>query len=253
MADFSGGGTRRPEESAQPRFRVEAGSAVHDFGNLLQSAVSALRVAQRRLGGEDAEDAATLLCDATAALERAGAIANGLLRTGPVQGASEPVAVNRLILEFRPVLRHVLGGAIRLDKLVAGSLPALLCDPAGPENVLLNLAVSARDALPRGGRVVVEARECHAHEAAPRRCVTLSVTDDGCGMSADVAAQAFRRFFTTKGSRGTGLGLAGARAFAEALGGSIELRTGPGQGTAVRLHLPGPPARPCFNHTGEVS
>jgi signal transduction histidine kinase len=220
------------------------GAVAHDFRNMLQCATSALRVTRRRLlSGSDVELAETV-ADALEALERANLLAHRLM--SPSRATSENVEavdVAGLILSLRSLLRHALGEGIHLRTLVSADLPPIRCDRHQLENVLVNLATNARDAMPEGGSLIIEALACNADAhrlgRSCARCVAVSVIDTGSGMSAEVETQAFTPFFTTKGWRhGTGLGLSSVREFAEALGGSAEIRTAPGTGTRVRLHLP---------------
>jgi signal transduction histidine kinase len=141
---------------------------------------------------------------------------------------------------LRPKQIRGIGACHRLASCAkpADHLPALRCDPGDLENVLLNLAINAREAMPGGGRLLIEASADRiAHSLAGT--VTISVSDTGCGMPAEIAARAFERSFSTKsGSGPRGLGLAAVRQFARDLGGNATLQSKVGGGTCIRLRLP---------------
>lgn len=220
---------------------VDRDTLAHDFRNLVQCAVSALRVARRLLEEHSDQPAGAAISDAMGALERAVPLAQGLASPAALPEPLEEVSLPSVIHSLRRMLRHALDPSIRLDTLVSESVPPLRCPAGALENVLVNLVVNARDSIEGAGTIVIEARECtvpHEHVAG-RTCVVVAVTDTGCGMPPEVVQQAFRRLFTTKGpGSGQGLGLASVRAFAERLGGSADIRSGVGTGTTVRLHLP---------------
>ena len=214
-------------------------SIAHDFRNMLQCATSALRVTRRRLIDREEGGLAGTLTDALEAIDRASLLAHRLVSAAPERRELHPILVQDVVLSMRSLLRHALGEGIRLDTLVREDLPPLLCDLSELENAILNLAINGRDAMPGGGALIIEAREClTGGHASP--CIALSVRDTGSGMTPEVAAQAFRAFFSTKGAshHGTGLGLSAVRRFAERLGGTAELRTRVPDGTCVTLHLP---------------
>ncbi|HEX8448559.1 MAG TPA: ATP-binding protein [Allosphingosinicella sp.] len=241
MGDY---GSRRSSE--RRHVPVDRDTLAHDFRNLVQCALSALRVARRLLEDRSDLPAGAAISDAMGALERAVPLAQSLASPAALPDPVEEVSIPSVILSLRRMLRHALDPSIRLDTLVSESMPPLRCPAGALENVLVNLVVNARDSIEGAGTVVIEARECtapHAHGAGGP-CVVLAVTDSGCGMPPEVARQAFRRLFTTKGpASGQGLGLASVRAFAEKLGGSAEIRSAVGTGTTVRLHLPACPRK----------
>jgi signal transduction histidine kinase len=205
---------------------------------MLQCATSALRVTRRGLVDRGEAGLAGTVIDALVAIDRANLLAHRLLSAASDGGDLSTILVQDVVLSMRSLLGHLLGESIRLDTLVREDLPPLLCDPYELENTILNLAINARDAMPGGGALIIEARECLAGTHA-WPCITLSVRETGSGMGPGVAAQAFRAFFSTKGAgQGTGLGLSAVRLFAERIGGTAELRTGVPDGTCVTLHLP---------------
>ena len=197
----------------------------HDFRNLLQLAASSARVARRELQSKRETRLASMLGDAVEALDRASLLAQRLSTPGSACCVPEDVLLQKVVPRLRGLLCQALGGKIEFESLVASTLPPIRCDPLELENVLLNLALNARQAMPRGGTVIIEAVPCAC--AGHRGCAALSVTDSGHGMSEAVASRAFEPFFSTRLlDGGTGHGLFNARAFAEAIGGSARLRRG---------------------------
>ena len=209
----------------------------HDFRNVLQVATSAVRMTRRRLLDNHSELAGTL-SDALDALERASSLAERLAAP-ETPGRIELVAVQAVVVGLRRLLGHALGDAIRLETLVSRDLAPVLCERRQLEDALINLAVNARDAMPDGGVLVIEAVRCGTSSHGPE-CVCVNVADSGTGMTSEVAQRAFEPSFTTKSSQGSsGLGLHNVRTFATKVGGSVELATSQTSGTRIRLHLPG--------------
>jgi signal transduction histidine kinase len=209
----------------------------HDFRNQLQLAASTARLVRREMLGRSDLKLAAILGVGLRALERAGVRAQRLGAASADDGDLEEVRLHQLIPDMRSLLGHALGTGVALESLVAEDLPALRCDPVQLENALLNLVLNARQAMPRGGRVVIKARTCTC--AGHDDCVALSVADNGHGMSEEVAAKAFEPWFSTRLlDGGSGFGLYNVRSFAEAMGGSAELESRQGVGTQILLHLP---------------
>ena len=155
--------------------------------------------------------------------------------------------MNRLVSGMSEVLRRSLGEPIEVETVLAGGLWRVLADPSQLENVLLNLAVNARDAMPDGGKLTLETANCDldANYARQHSDVTegqyvmLAVSDTGAGMTPDVLARAFDPFFTTKDvGKGTGLGLSQVFGFAKQSGGHVKIYSEPGSGTTVKIYLP---------------
>ena len=131
------------------------------------------------------------------------------------------------------MLRRSLGERIELEFVFGAGLPKVQADPAQLESAILNLCVNARDAMPEGGRVTIEAAD------TPDGFVAVTVTDTGTGMTAEQIVRAMEPFYTTKPEgRGTGLGLPMVQGFAEQSGGRLELSSQPGRGTSARIVLP---------------
>jgi CheY-like chemotaxis protein len=159
----------------------------------------------------------------------------------------ESIDANRLVAGMSHLLRHSLGAEIHLETVLAGGLWRTHTDPNQLENVILNLAVNARDAMPEGGRLTIETQNAHldaryaaAHLGVPAgQYVLIAVTDTGAGMPEEVIAKAFDPFFTTKEvGRGTGLGLSQVYGFVKQTGGHVKIYSEPGHGTTVKVYLP---------------
>jgi PAS domain S-box-containing protein len=223
------------------------GGIAHDFNNLLTTIIGSLDVMERRHAAIDG-DIRRLLGAARHAAERGAALTDRLLSFARRQ-ALEPRVLdfNRLIAGMEEVLRRTLGETTDIEVVQAGGLWRGLADSHQLESALLNLAINARDAMPKGGKITIETANvfldeeyaaAHA-EVKPGQYVMLGVTDTGTGMPADVLEHAFEPFFTTKPEgRGTGLGLSQVFGFVKQSGGHIKLYSEPGQGTTVKIYLP---------------
>src|SRR5205807_1749099 len=157
------------------------------------------------------------------------------------------VSLNTVVEGLQKILRRVIGEDIELATTLAPDLGAVRADVGQLEQVLMNLAVNARDAMPTGGRLTIEtanvehdpdyARDQEA--AAVRRFAMLAVSDTGCGMDEATKARIFEPFFTTKvRGKGTGLGLATVYGIVQQTGGHISTYSEPGKGTTMRVYLP---------------
>ncbi|WP_135467074.1 response regulator [Crenalkalicoccus roseus] len=225
-----------------------AGGVAHDFNNVLQAVLGGARMILRR--PTDAEAVVKFATLVVEAAERGASVARRLLafaRRDTLLRA-EAVDTAELLLGLREVLAHTLGGTIRVEAEVPPGVPPLQADRGQLEAVLVNLAANARDAMPRGGTLTltVAAEEIAGAEAgqvppglAPGAYLRIMVSDTGEGMAPEVLARAAEPFFTTKPQgKGTGLGLAMAKGFAEQSGGALALESAPGRGTKVSLWLP---------------
>jgi len=152
-----------------------------------------------------------------------------------------------VIRDMSDMLRRTLGETIAVETVIAGGLWNTLVDPNQVENIVLNLAINARDAMPDGGKLTLEVGNAYlddtyagAHsEVTPGQYVMLAVTDTGGGMTPEVMGRVFEPFFTTKPEgKGTGLGLAQAYGFVKQSGGHIKIYSEVGHGTTIKLYLP---------------
>ncbi|WP_187193602.1 MULTISPECIES: PAS domain S-box protein [unclassified Methylobacterium] len=244
---------RRVEEQLLQAQKMEAigqltGGIAHDFNNLLTGIVGSLDLMQTRIQQGRTDAIERYARAALSSANRAAALTHRLLafaRRQPLE--PRPTAANPLVTGMEDLLRRTLGERIHLELVTAGGLWLTLCDPHQLENALLNLAINARDAMPEGGRLVIETANAHLDHAYTRRhagvnagaYVCLSVSDTGTGMSPEVAARAFDPFFTTKPlGQGTGLGLSMIYGFAKQSEGHVRIYSEPGRGTTVKLYLP---------------
>jgi signal transduction histidine kinase len=171
-----------------------------------------------------------------AALRGAG-LTRQLLAFGRRQALKpELIDLNDIVLEMREMLRRLIGTHVELAIDLAPSLRLTAADPSQMQQIVLNLAVNARDAMPAGGRLDLVTANV---ERDGRSFVALSVADEGVGMDARTREQLFEPFFTTKGvGEGTGLGLATVHGIVGQSGGEIEVESEPGLGTTFRVLLP---------------
>jgi signal transduction histidine kinase len=242
---------RRLERELAQAQRLQAigqltGGIAHDFNNLLTVILGSAELLDDNLpaGNADLRAAAQRVGQAA---QRGAALTQHLLafaRRQPLRPAI--VQVNDAVAETLDLLRRTLGDSIVVETRPHASLWPALVDAAQLENVILNLALNARDAMPGGGRltiatdnVTLSPAAAAAAEVAPGDYVVLAVSDTGVGMTPEVAARAFEPFFTTKPvGKGTGLGLSTVYGFVKQSGGHVALDSAPGRGTTVRLTLP---------------
>ena len=223
------------------------GGIAHDFNNMLAVVIGSLDLLGRRLGDGDAR-ARRYVDAATDGARRAALLTQRLLafsRQQPLR--PEHLEVGKLVTGMSALIRGSLGSNIRFETVLAGGGWHAHADPNQLENVLLNLAVNARDAMPDGGRLTIETQNAHldaryaaAYPGVPAgQYVLIAVTDTGGGMDEAVIAKAFDPFFTTKEvGKGTGLGLSQVYGFVKQSGGHVKIYSEPGQGTTVKVYLP---------------
>ena len=223
-----------------------AGGIAHDFNNLLTAIQGYAELLSAGLEGQstprrDAEEIAK-------AAERASALTRQLLAFSRRELVRpKPVDVNQLVTGIETLLHRTLGEQIKLQSNLSVDVAPVKADPGQLEQVLVNLAVNARDAMPTGGILTIETsnvtiderRARRQGDVGPGRYVCLSVSDTGRGMSEEVRERAFEPFFTTKErGQGTGLGLATIYGIATGAGGHVVLDSEEGHGTTVTVYLP---------------
>ena len=242
---------RRFEAQVQQAQRMEsigslAGGVAHDFNNVLSAIIGY---------GELIESESTLdergradLGEMLAAAQRASGLTRQLLAFSRRQ-TTEPrvIDLNHLVENLLNMLRRLIGESVQLSTTLARDLGSVRADPAQFEQVLMNLAVNARDAMPEGGTLMIEtrnvtlgaARRDEAGDLTPGEYVVLTVRDSGAGMSEEVKARAFEPFFSTKEiGKGTGLGLSTCYGIVTQAGGHVAIDTAPGAGTSMAVYLP---------------
>ena len=224
------------------------GGIAHDFNNLLTGIIGSLDMMQTRLaqGRQDSVDRYAKAAITSA--NRAAALTHRLLAFSRRQPLDpRPVAANALLTGMEDMLRRTMGEKIEIDITTAGALWLTRCDANQLENAVLNLAINARDAMPNGGRMMIETSNASLDESMVAlnpglragQYVCISVSDTGVGMSADVLAKAYEPFFTTKPiGQGTGLGLSMIYGFAKQSDGYTRIESEVGRGTTVHIYLP---------------
>ncbi|WP_372421422.1 PAS domain S-box protein [Salinarimonas chemoclinalis] len=241
---------RRMEQELRQAQKMEAmgqltGGVAHDFNNLLTVILGNLEMLEARISDARQSD---LVREARGAAELGAQLTERLLAFGRRQQLEpRPIAPRALLEDLAPLLRRTLGETIEVEIRTAPDLRRTLVDPGQLQNALINLALNARDAMPGGGRLVIEARtvavsaggEGASPEVGPGCWVLLLVGDTGAGMPRAVAERAFEPFFTTKEpGAGTGLGLSMVYGFVRQSQGHALIDSAPGRGTTVRMYLP---------------
>ncbi len=223
-----------------------AGGVAHDFNNLLTVIGGRCYLMLTKLAPDDALRREVELVRGAA--ERAARLTHQLLAFSRKQVLEPRVLdLNETVTGIEPLLRRLIGEDIEIRVTHGSDLGRVKADAGQVEQVILNLAVNARDAMPQGGRLVLETANVavderaarRAHELTPGRYVVLSVTDSGHGMDAATRAQIFEPFFTTKEvGKGTGLGLATVYGIVKQSDGFIEVESEPGRGASFKVYLP---------------
>ncbi len=223
-----------------------AGGVAHDFNNILAIIYGNLELIEEAIVGQtNLEDMVRTALQATA---RGASLTHQLLAYSRMQPL-EPLVldVSKLIVDMTQLLQRTLGETIQVENRLGADLWKTVIDPNQLENALLNLAVNARDSMPDGGKLMIEAdnsvldatyAEQH-QEVIPGRYVLVAVTDTGSGMSREVVERALEPFYTTKPiGQGTGLGLSMVYGFVKQSKGHIKIYSELGHGTTVKLYLP---------------
>lgn len=222
------------------------GGIAHDFNNLLTVILGNVDMLMSHLEAapEDVRGKAEVI---RIAGERAAELTHRLLAFARRQPLDpQQTDINALVSEAKQLLARTVGEDVSIELACGRDLWPAIVDPSELQNAILNLALNARDAMPRGGKLTIETgnaviQQDYAddHAMAAGDYVMVAVSDTGCGMPADIVAQAFDPFFTTKEEgKGSGLGLAMVYGFAHQSGGQVKIYSEPGEGTTVRLYLP---------------
>jgi len=223
-----------------------AGGVAHDFNNLLTVVTG---FSQYMLDSLNLDDAARgAVEEILKAGNRAASLTNQLLAFGRRQMIQPRMLdLNRVICDIERMLRRVIIEEIELKLALAPSLWKVKADAGQIEQIMMNLVLNARDALPHGGRITIETanveltrKEARAHQdLKPGRHVIIRVADNGLGMDAETQRRLFEPFFTTKGlGRGTGLGLSTVYGIVKQNSGDITVASAPGRGSTFTIHLP---------------
>ncbi|MDP9510075.1 response regulator [Pseudomonas protegens] len=244
---------RHNEEALRQSQKMEAvgqltGGIAHDFNNMLTGIIGSLELLRRRLARGRTEDLDRLIDLGVTSANRAAGLTHRLLAFSRRQSLdSKPVEMNALVTSMGELLQRSLSESIQLDMQLCPQLWVAEADPNQLESALLNLVLNARDAMPNGGRLLVETLNQHlgpdftqAHDNLdPGDYVLLRVSDNGCGMPDAIIHRVFDPFFTTKPiGQGTGLGLSMIYGFSKQSHGHVSLNSTLGRGTEVSLYLP---------------
>src|SRR5271157_4522191 len=241
---------QKMEEELRQSQKMEAvgqltGGVAHDFNNHLTAIIANLEMLYPRLGDPEQREHVK---EALEAAQEGAKLAAQLLAFGRRQTLNpKSTDVGPLVSGFADLLRRPLGETIELRIVVVGSAHLAVVDASQLQNALLNLAINARDAMPRGGRLTIEIAHVRLDadyaqtyaDIRTGRYALITVTDTGSGMSEEVRRRAFEPFFTTKPTgAGTGLGLSMVYGFVKQSGGNIQIYSEVGRGTSVRVFLP---------------
>ncbi len=221
------------------------GGIAHDFNNLLLVIAGNLELLEPRLDNEESRE---LLKEAQDAAGLGSKLTDQLLTFARRRHMdAHVIQLNDLVVGITDMLRRTLGEHITLSTSLARDVWSTRADPGQFQSAIVNMAVNARDAMPQGGKLVVETRNIeldsdHADdqsELQPGQYVQLSISDTGAGMAPEIRDRVFEPFFTTKEKgRGTGLGLAMVYGFVKQSGGHVTIYSEPGLGTTINLYFP---------------
>jgi len=229
-----------------------AGGVAHDFNNLLTVITG---YAELLLAGPNLQAAQrTALDEIQRAAERGGALTHQLLAFSRRQPFTpSTVQLNALLVHMEKMLSRLIGEDVDLITVAAAEPATILTDPGQLEQVVMNVVVNARDAMPGGGKLIIETANAEVDQtyAGPNvdlkagSYVVLAISDTGMGMDSETVTHLFEPFFTTKApGKGTGLGLATAYGIVKQSGGAISVYSEPGRGTTVKIYLPSAVAKP---------
>ncbi len=222
------------------------GGVAHDFNNILTVITGTIEILADAVADKPGLAAIAKMIDEAAG--RGADLTQRLLafaRRQPLQ--PREVDVNDLVVETVKLLKPTLGEHVEVEAVLKDDLPPALVDPSQLTTALLNMSLNSRDAMPHGGRLLIETGnvmldEAYAREnreVTPGRYVMLAVSDTGAGIPKDIQEKVFEPFFTTKAvGRGTGLGLSMVYGFVKQTGGHVKIYSEEGQGTTIKLYLP---------------
>ena len=238
----------KAEDALRQSQKMEAigqlsGGIAHDFNNLLSIIKGNLQLLQRRVA-QGRSDVQRYIDGAHEGVDRAASLTQRILAFSRRQPLSpKPVDLSSLLDGMTDLLRHSVGDGVQIEMRL-GADWHVLCDANQMENVIINLAVNASDAMPSGGKLTIETLNCPAKDSGERAgtagdCVALAITDTGMGMSEEVRQKALEPFFTTKPQgRGTGLGLSMTFGYVRQSNGDLIIESELGKGTTITILLP---------------
>ncbi|WP_231370342.1 hybrid sensor histidine kinase/response regulator [Sphingomonas phyllosphaerae] len=240
------------EEMLRQSQKMEAvgqltGGLAHDFNNLLTGMMGNLELLQMRVARGRTDDLDRFISAAQGAGRRAASLTQRLLAFSRRQTLDpRPTDVAALVRGMEDLLRRTVGPECAIEVIDAPGLWPAMIDGTQLESALLNLCINARDAMPGGGRITIEAankrldqRAARQHDIDPGEYLSICVTDAGTGMEPQVVERAFEPFFTTKPiGQGTGLGLSMVYGFARQSGGQVRIYSEVGMGTTICIYLP---------------
>ncbi|MFT0475676.1 ATP-binding protein [Pseudomonas antarctica] len=244
---------RTNEEALRQSQKMEAvgqltGGIAHDFNNMLTGIIGSLELLRRRVSRGKLDDLDSLIDLGVTSANRAAGLTHRLLAFSRRQSLdSKPVEISKLVTSMGELLQRSINESIALDMRLGELLWTAEADPNQLESALLNLVINARDAMPGGGKLVVETTNRHLDNVftaaygtlKPGDYVELSVSDTGCGIPEHLLGRVFDPFFTTKPiGQGTGLGLSMIYGFARQSHGHVTIHSEVGKGTTVSLFLP---------------
>lgn len=222
------------------------GGIAHDFNNLLAVIIGNLDFLAEKIPQND--PLTRYITPSLQAAEHGAELTKQLLAFGRKQALQPKViSMNDLVASFSALVRHTLGERIEITTVLAPQLWNVLVDPSQLQSALLNLAVNARDAMPNGGKLIVETQNVMLDEeyaaenpdVIPGDYVMVAITDSGEGMTQEIVARAFEPFFTSKESgKGSGLGLSMVYGFVKQSAGHVKIYSEPKHGTSVKIYLP---------------
>ncbi|MGC1563903.1 MAG: PAS domain S-box protein [Bradyrhizobium sp.] len=226
-----------------------SGGIAHDFNNLLMIVIGNLETAERHARQLAANSNLTrVLAHARRGAQRASALTSRLLAFSRRQALNpKPIDLNNFLSGLQEFLQRTLGERIEVQTVGSAGLWTVEVDANHLESTILNLAINARDAMPDGGKLTVEAVNVSSDEdyfrlnpeLSPGQYVVIGVTDTGTGMSPETLSHAFEPFFTTKEpGQGTGLGLSQVYGFVKQSGGHVKIYSEVAQGTTIKIYLP---------------